>query len=135
MADFASDATITLELEPTEDLAQLFEAFEPEAGDSEAGDLLDWLCWMWAQEGERFYPPDETAQEMAIGRGDVTDEFDCGMLYGTHTRAYTTAVERFMDLENRGFDPRERAEHHIEDSDLDLPPTDWSWWEAAQGWR
>jgi len=38
---------------------------------SDSDDFIQWLCWMWAQDGERFYPPDETAEECTE---NLTDE-------------------------------------------------------------
>lgn len=112
--------------------------------DYSAEEFLDWLCWMWAQDGERFYPPDETAAE-CVGAvyENYADEYDGARLRyeivkayqwekGQHSRAYMEAYDKFQDLENWGFDPVERAarEHRdlMERADGEVPPLDWSWW-------
>lgn len=102
--------------------------------DQKANELLDWLSCIWATDGERFYPPDETAQECAeaVEKGD--DDETLAFEEGYHSRAYTEAVGRFDDLQRRGFDPVERTERHITDArtqGLDLPDIDWTWLEAS----
>ena len=101
----------------------------------DAEDVLDWLCWMWATDGERFYPPDETAEACVEGVDEAGDGEKLAWEEGYHSRAYIEAVDRFEALEARGVDPVGRAERHIEDAqerDLDLPDIDWSWWEASK---
>jgi len=103
--------------------------------DQNPGELLDWLCWSWATDGERFYPPDETAKECAEAVEKSGDKQALAWEEGYHSRAYTEAVERFDDLETRGFDPVERTERHIDDArsrGLDLSEIDWTWLEAAR---
>lgn len=100
-----------------------------------AEEVLDWLCWGWATDGERFYPSKETAEECIEGVDKAGDEEALAWEEGYHSRAYTEAVERFDDLEARGFDPVQRTERHIgeaRDRDLDLPDIDWEWWETTQ---
>lgn len=100
----------------------------------DADEMLDWLCWVWATDGERFYPPDETAKECVEAVEKEGDSEALAWEEGYHSRAYVDAVERFDDLETRGFDPKARAERHIRearDRDLDLPAIDWSWLEAS----
>lgn len=98
-------------------------------------ELLDWLCWAWATDGERFYPPDETAHECVEAVEKNGDGEAHAWEEGYHSRADTEAVERFDDLEARGFDPVKGAERHIEearDRGLDLSDIDWEWWETTQ---
>ena len=98
-------------------------------------DLMNWLCWCWATDGERFYPPDETAHECIENIEKADDETAQAWEEGYHSRAYTEAVERFENLKARGFDPVERTEKHLEqacDRGLDLQDIDWEWWKAAQ---
>lgn len=97
--------------------------------------LLDWLCWIWAGDGERFYPPDETARECMeeiYGEMEEWPHEKYGIEKGQHSRAYNTAVGRYHDLEQRGFDPRGRAEREIRRAranGLDLPELDWTWYD------
>lgn len=96
-----------------------------------ADEMLDWLCWVLATEGERFYPPDETAEECIDTQG-LEDDFQKGAEYGQHVRAFSTAQERFRDLERHGFNPRERAEREIErarEDGLELEDIDWGWYD------
>lgn len=111
------------------------ESENPTTSDSE---MLDWLCWRFAVDAERFFPPDETAQECVeqfdYEDGSLEKAEAVGWEKGQHSRAWTEAVEFFHDLEMRGHDPKERAEREIERSredDLDLPEIDWSWYEAS----
>lgn len=76
-------------------------------------DLLNWLCWSWATDGERFYPPDETVHECVKNIEKADDETAQAWEEGYHARAYADAVERFEDLEARGFDPVERTKKHV----------------------
>lgn len=106
-----------------------------------AEEFLDWLCWSRAMDGERFYPPDETAAE-CIEHFEESDseivevtERSRGREYGSHARAYMDAVDFFEDAENWGFDPKARAERYIEEAredGSDLPEIDWAWWEDRQ---
>lgn len=94
-------------------------------------EFLDWYCWSVASTAERFYPPDETAEECCEAR-DITDQFERGMEYGQHCRELTMATMFFSDMENHGFDPKARAQRSIERSreeGLDIPDIDWTWWE------
>ena len=103
---------------------------EDHTGPDETPDeLLDWLCWMWALDGDRFYPPKETAAECAE-HNKGADETGLAWEEGYHARAYSEAVERFDDLEVRGFDPRKRTERYIERAEErgdNLDPIDWEW--------
>lgn len=94
-------------------------------------ELLDWLCWERATTGERFFPPRETANECLDELcGDLRGEeyeYAHGKEYGQHGRAWVEAVEFFHRLQGEGYDPVERAERHIRESDLDLPGIDWEW--------
>lgn len=102
--------------------------------DTTPQELVDWLCWSWATTGERFYPPDETAHQ-CVADVDTSDKSEAlAWEAGYHSRAYTEAVERFDDLQARGFDPVTRAERHIDEArneGLDLPDIDWEWWEIT----
>lgn len=85
---------------------------EPAVG---ADEMLDWLCWRFATQGERFYPVEETAQE-CMGSLDMKDENDpeaLGWERGTHHRAYLNAVMFFHDLERHGYEPIERAKREV----------------------
>jgi len=102
---------------------------------TDAEEMLDWLCWNWAKDGERFYPPKETAKE-CVENIEPADEVE-GIAFeeGYHVRAYIEVVQRFEDLETRGFDPEERAKRHIRESrqrGLDLSDIDWSWWKDSR---
>lgn len=104
-------------------------------------ELLDWLCWCFAMDGERFYPPDETAEECLEAFEGNDGDFDVderrrGVEHGQHSRAYMTAVMFFEDLENWGYDPKARAEREIEtskDDGLELPDIDWEWYDDPGG--
>lgn len=103
--------------------------------DQNVEELVNWLCWSWATDGERFYPPDETARECVDEVEKTGDNTARAWEEGYHSRAYTEAVERFEDLKARGFDPVERTERHLEEArnrGLDLPDIDWEWWETTQ---
>jgi len=111
---------------------------------TESEDFLNWLCWMWAQDGERFYPPEETAVECVDAVRDEYEENYSGYMLttklaqayqwevGQHSRAYTEAVTRFRDCARRDFAPIERAareQHDLRkkaDDDYDKQ-IDWSW--------
>lgn len=105
----------------------------------DADGMLDWLCWAWAMDGERFYPPDETASECTDALMEERDSDDRQSIYeqefAEHCRAYTEAVEKFNDLQCRGFDPIARAERHIEEARANglegLPDIDWEWAEES----
>ena len=103
------------------------------------GELLDYLCWKYATDGERFFPPGETADECMESLPDDTYEDDSleeaearGWEHGQHSRAWTEAVQFFDDLERRGYDPVARAEREIKRSReqglQDLPDIDLSWY-------
>lgn len=94
-------------------------------------ELLDWLCWKRATTAERFYPPDETAEECADNWEQELSERAVGREYGEHNRALLEAVEFFNDMEAEGYDPKARAQRHIEESELDLPSIDWTWYEQC----
>lgn len=106
--------------------------------DYTADEFLDWLCWMWATDGERFYPPERTAEKcvesVSEEYGEESAEYHEALQWetGQHARAYSTATMRFKDMNSWGFDPVERAarEHRdlMERSDGKVDPIDWSWW-------
>jgi hypothetical protein len=103
--------------------------------------LLDFLCWDFAMTAERFWPPDETAHGCIDALPDSTYEEDSleeaealGWERGQHTRSLNEATEFFYQLEQRGFDPRSRAQREIERSredGVDLPDIDWTWYEES----
>ena len=98
-------------------------------------DLINWLCWCWATDGERFYPPDGTAQECLENIEKANDETAQAWEKGYHARAYTEAMERFEDLKARGFDPVGRTEKRLEqvrDRGLNIQDIDCEWWKAAR---
>jgi len=111
--------------------------------DHTADEFLSWLCWTWATDGQRFYPPEETADECVEAvRENYEKNYEGEKLEtellkatswekGQHSRAYTEAVSKFRDAANWGFDPIERAareQHDLrqrsEDYDEEI---DWSW--------
>lgn len=99
-----------------------------------ADEMLDWLCWSFYYTGERFFPPEETAEECIEaakedGRWDEEEhEYREGMEYGKHGRAWSESVEFYDQMVSRGFDPVRRTHRHIEESELDLPEADdWEW--------
>lgn len=102
--------------------------------DYTADEFLDQLCWMWARDGERFYPPEQTARECMEGAEiDVgTPEWNQAFNreYGEHSRAYIEATMKFEDALHWGFDPIERAarEHRdlMERATVKIDPIDWS---------
>lgn len=124
-------------------------------------ELLDRLCWLHASDAERFFPPDETADEciehfeeaMEEGITSETQTFDGdeyvsydneakirvtdksrGSEYGAHGRALNNAVRFFKELENAGLDPKARAERYNKESipeDEEVPDLDWTWYEAT----
>jgi len=103
--------------------------------DRSVEELLDWLCWKMAMDGEDNYPPEKRARECCNAHKeerDVDDHF-LGVEEGWHSRAYTQAVQFFEIMERRGFDPRSRAAREIqrfnEEHDGELEPIDWDWYE------
>lgn len=105
-------------------------------------EFLDWLCWSTALDGERFFPPRETAGECMDGVGHVYEDNDDmvweeGLAWevGQHARAWSDAVELFVSMQRRGFDPVERAERYITRAHRDgqdLSDIGWSWLEASR---
>lgn len=93
-------------------------------------EMLDWVCWELATDGERFYPPDETAEECIDALG-ITDESDRGWERGQHLAKYSKARTLFKMLDGMGFDPKARAQREAENTPdgVDLPPIDWAWLE------
>lgn len=81
------------------------------------GELLDWLCWVWAIEGWMAYP-----------QGDV-EAVGAERKYET----WCTAVERFDQLRRRGFDPKARAKRHFQrcgnGDDTLWDDVDWEWYQ------
>lgn len=106
-------------------------------------EMLDFLCWAIGKSGERFYPPDETAEECVdelCGDASHGEEYEyCrGVEHGQHGRAWTDAVEFYHYLDREGFDPVARAEREVERTverqDLDGPDglaVDWAWLDAS----
>jgi hypothetical protein len=100
-------------------------------------ELIDWLCWMWAVDGQEFYPVEETAQECM---NTVRDKYEDSMKLenvrgweeGYHERAVEEATIRLHDLEQRGFDPVERAAREqrevMKRSDGEYIGLDWTWY-------
>ena len=114
-------------------------------------ELLNWLCWSRALDGETFYPPKESVDncmrevrgQYDFYEGDLEENLqelmrwnrNYGKEEGSHLRALDNAIEFFDDLHRRGYDPVARAEQEIEDAredDLDLPPIDWGWLEDSR---
>jgi len=105
-------------------------------------ETLEWLCWKFAKDGERFYPPDETAEEcmgaveeLYEERTEMSYREGFGVEKGQHSRAYTTAVEFFVDMKRKAYDPVEMAENEVErsrENGLDLPGIDWEWLEESR---
>jgi len=101
--------------------------------DKTPNELLDWLCWVWATDGEQFYPPDETATE-CFESLETTNSDALAYEEGYHARAYTQAVDRYHNLQKKGFNPKARAERHIheaQENGLDLDDIDWAWLENS----
>jgi len=102
-------------------------------------EFVNWYCWRIATSGERFYPPDETAEECIAHFEAEQEESEAinvtdisrGQEYGEHARAWTNAVEFFSDMAKHGFDPVARAEKYVESTqDGDCPELDgidWEW--------
>jgi len=90
-------------------MTQSSEEYTPE-------EVLDWLCWMWAQDGERFY------------------SFECSEKDDDRLNKaikLNEARSKFRDIEMWGFDPVETAarEHRdLMERENDVTPMDWSWW-------
>lgn len=105
--------------------------------DNTADEFLNWLCWMWAQDGERFYPPKRTAEQCVENIFDEVEpdsaEYKEALSWevGQHSRAYTEAVSKFRDAHHWGFNPMERAAREHRDlmkrADGEVDPIDWSW--------
>lgn len=93
-------------------------------------ELVTFMCWFMATQGERFFEPDETAKE-CIDSLDLEDEVLQGIEHGKHQRAWLDAVEFFEQLEAYGYDPKYRANYYIEAASDDLPAIDWRWWGEA----
>lgn len=102
-------------------------------------ELLDWLCWVWAVEGQSAYPPEEqVAEHVAAHENEslpgttVVDEFLRGELTGRISLMWTQAVMRYEMLENRGFDPKACAERHVERRRTEghgPSGIDWAWYD------
>jgi len=99
-------------------------------------EFLKWLCWERAKTADRFYPPDETAEETHQVKLDESDEElterqieldkEHEMVY--HSTMLQEAVEFFVDARTRGIDAigmaesehrelQERADDEVEDID------------------
>lgn len=94
-------------------------------------EALDYLCWTWATQGERFYPPRETAEECvdALLEESDTQQYKEEALKeeGQHMRAFTDALDNFRTLERIGYDPKARAERYAEQSPNDISIDSWDW--------
>lgn len=94
----------------------------------EAREVLKAMCWELATEGDRFFPPDETAEECINqwedAPGEVDDHFR-GVEHGQHSRAWTMATYYFSQIEKTGYDPKALAKEYAEDRGL--PELDWGW--------
>ena len=107
-----------------------------------ADEMLDWLCWCFADSAERFYPPDETAEECIeelpddkYEEGSIEEAEARGWERGEHTRAVLEADSFYRKLERCGYDPKARAEREIKrarEQGLNLPDIDWSWWDRPR---
>lgn len=80
-------------------------------------EVLNWLCWMWALKGERFYSAKKSSNfpEKSETDGVKLNE----------------ARAKFRDMKRWGLDPVEGAarEHRdVMDGENDVSPIDWSWW-------
>lgn len=101
--------------------------------DTGPDELLDWICLQAAWDGERFYPPQETAEE-CVETIDIKAEYNQGKEHGYHNRAWLDALELFEALERKGYDPQGRARRELgrlndtRDDDVDELIVDWEWW-------
>lgn len=107
----------------------------------EPDEVLDWLCWVFATRGERFYPPDETADGCMEANYPDQSEWPhekYGVEKGQHSRAYTDAVEFFYDLKRHGYDPVGRTRRSVrrsrEEGLDDLPMPGFEWLYASGRW-
>lgn len=121
----------------------MVETDEALAGEADAratpGRYLDFLCWSLAMDAADFYPPKETAAECMgalpddrYTAGTVEEAEAFGWEYGQHSRVVAEAANRFKEMEERGLDPRGRAEREVERSreeGLDVADLDWAWYE------
>lgn len=114
---------------------------------SSRDEFLNWYCWVTATNGERFFPPEKTAdgcmeqQVESYAERNTTDEMSVwqfveayGWERGQHGRAWADAVEFFVAAKRHGLDPVGRAEREIDnarDDGLDLPDIDWTWLENS----
>lgn len=83
-------------------------------------DFVDWLCWMWAQDLQRFTPPDETALDCVKNatqhreRDYMLPAVDDFLAYewelAQHQRAANEAKMKLDDAKQWGMNPIERAE-------------------------
>lgn len=104
----------------------------------DTNELLDHLCWKFAWEGDRFYPPRETARECVRARYEE-DKTHFGeeleREVGQHGRAWDTAVDFFETLQAEGYDPVMRARRYVERDDIlteESLPEDWEWLEESR---
>lgn len=105
-------------------------------GERTADELLDWLSWSYAQDGQRFWPPDDTAGECVENFDLNPDSFEAGVEHGKHCRAWLDATEFMNQLEKRGADPMERAAREqralYKHSDTEQTALDWTWYTGTR---
>lgn len=99
--------------------------------------FVDYMCWYFAGNGERFYPPNETAEkcvESLHGAPGIEEDREklLAMEKAEHARAYENAVVFFEIVERRGDDPVFRACREVARSRgeglEDLPYPNFEWW-------
>jgi len=97
---------------------------------SDAQETLQFLCWKFATDGDRFYPPKETANE-CCEELDTDDEYVKGLENGQHGRAWGEAVNFFEKLRVRGYDPVSLAQQEQADlrgrSEAYSEELSWEW--------
>lgn len=93
--------------------------------------FLDWLFWYTGSTGDRFYPPDETAEEY-INEFDDSDDYAKGVEFGQHARAFNDAVDLFEDARAHGLNPVERAQRYERENEVaGNDRVDWEWLEDS----
>lgn len=99
-------------------------------------DLLDWLCYIYADQGEKIHPPDETAREYVESSGAAdyfTDTEVSGIVASKTTDHQGILWESqafFKHLEDFGYSPEERARRYarrcnVAGDDMDTPTFEW----------
>lgn len=93
------------------------------------GEFLNWYCWYTAETATRFHPPQETAEECLDEFEDV-DDYQRGVEYGQHSRAFLEAADFFEDARAQGLNPVERAKRYEEENDIpEGDRVEWAWLE------